>query len=106
LAAKEPGKGLRGINPAAVRRPTIKLCVSMTRFSPLQEQERDMSSEHPHPFTPLDPGRVNSMDPVELEYWCQQLQCELPVLMSAIGQVGEHVTAIRDVLRAAATQGR
>jgi len=28
-------------------------------------------SNHPTPFTPLDPGRINSMDPIELKYWVQ-----------------------------------
>jgi hypothetical protein len=26
-------------------------------------------------FKPLDPGRVNAMDPSELGYWCKQLKC-------------------------------
>jgi len=28
-------------------------------------------SNHPVPFTPLDPGHIKSMDPIEFKYWVQ-----------------------------------
>lgn len=46
-------------------------------------------------FKPLDPGRVNPLDPVELRYWCRELGCTEAQLLAAIGAVGEHVSAIR-----------
>jgi len=49
-------------------------------------------------FSPLDPGRVNSMDPVEMEYWCQELECSAETLQAGIDAVGEHVAALRDWL--------
>ena len=49
-------------------------------------------------FQPLDPGRVNTMDPVEMAYWCRQLGCDLAQLRAAIQSVGEHVTEIRTAL--------
>ena len=58
-------------------------------------------SEHHHPFTPLDPGRINSMDPVELRYWCNEFHCAGTDLRNAIAAVGEHVTAVRDQLASA-----
>jgi len=50
------------------------------------------------PFTPLDPGRVNPMDPVEMDYWCGELGCSLDTLQTAVAEVGEHVAALRQWL--------
>ena len=49
-------------------------------------------------FQPLDPGRVNVMDPIELQYWCREFDCTETALKEAVGQVGEHVTAVREHL--------
>ena len=49
----------------------------------------------PHDFQPLDPGRVNPSDPVEMSYWCAELHCTEKQLNAAISAVGEHVTEIR-----------
>jgi hypothetical protein len=49
-------------------------------------------------FHPLDPGRVNTMDPVELQYWCRELHCSEDELKDAVGRVGEHVAAVRQAL--------
>jgi len=49
-------------------------------------------------FKPLDPGRINTMDPVELQYWCKELHCTEVQLHNAIAEVGDHVTAVRDAL--------
>jgi hypothetical protein len=57
-----------------------------------------MKTSIPHGFEPLDPGRVNTMDPVELAYWCAQFGCDEDRLQGAIDAVGEHVTAVRDWL--------
>jgi hypothetical protein len=51
-------------------------------------------------FKPLDPGRINTMDPVELQYWCQALQCTRQQLDEALAQVGDHVSAVRKHLSA------
>ena len=50
------------------------------------------------PLIPIDPGRVNVIDPLELEYWCRELQCTQDDLNEAVAQVGEHVAAVRDQL--------
>ena len=63
-------------------------------------------SEHHHPFTPLDPGRINSMDPVELRYWCNEFHCAETDLSNAIAAVGEHVTAVRDQLASGVERSR
>jgi len=47
---------------------------------------------------PLDPGRVNTMDPVELHYWCLELSCTEEVLSQIVDEVGEHVAAVRERL--------
>ncbi|MBX3603855.1 MAG: DUF3606 domain-containing protein [Piscinibacter sp.] len=52
-------------------------------------------------FRPLDPGRINPMDPTEMAWWCRELGCSLDALNRAIEQVGEHVSAVREVLHAA-----
>lgn len=49
-------------------------------------------------FRPLDPGRVNTMDPVEFNYWCRELGCSAGQLQSAVAAVGEHVAEVRDWL--------
>jgi hypothetical protein len=49
----------------------------------------------PSQFQPLDPGRINTLDPVELKYWCRQLDCTEQVLKDALAKVGDHVTAVR-----------
>jgi Protein of unknown function (DUF3606) len=49
-------------------------------------------------FKPLDPGRVNAIDAVELRYWCRELKCTETQLSEAIARVGEHVTEIREAL--------
>lgn len=49
-------------------------------------------------FKPLDPGRVNAVDPIELQYWCKELNCTEEELLKAIGSVGEHLAEIRQVL--------
>jgi hypothetical protein len=49
-------------------------------------------------FKPLDPGRINALDPVEVKYWCEQLHCTERELHEVISKVGDHVTAVRDRL--------
>jgi hypothetical protein len=60
----------------------------------------------PHPglhaddVKPLDPGRVNTMDPLELRYWSRELRCSEARLIEAVADVGDHVAAVRDRLAA------
>jgi len=49
-------------------------------------------------FKPLDPGRVNALDPIELQYWCKELKCTESELLRAVGRVGEHVAEVRQFL--------
>jgi len=49
-------------------------------------------------FKPLDPGRVNAVDPFELHYWCRELKCTEDELLQAVGRVGEHVAEVRHFL--------
>lgn len=50
-------------------------------------------------WKPADPGRVNAIDPVELDYWCRTLGCSAEQLNAAIDRVGDHVTAVREELQ-------
>lgn len=50
---------------------------------------------------PLDPGRVNTMDPLELRWWCRELHCTPAELEAAVEKAGEHVAAVRAQLAAA-----
>jgi len=52
----------------------------------------------PSSFKPLDPGRVNAVDPIEVQYWCRELECTEDELLKAVGRVGEHVTEVRQFL--------
>ncbi len=56
-----------------------------------------MSDPSTH-FKPLDPGRINPIDPFELEYWARELHCTEAELAKAVSEVGEHITSIRDYL--------
>jgi Protein of unknown function (DUF3606) len=49
-------------------------------------------------FKPLDPGRINTMDALEMKYWCKQLHCTDKQLHDAIAKVGDHVTEVRKAL--------
>ncbi|MDL2337133.1 MAG: DUF3606 domain-containing protein [Pseudomonadota bacterium] len=55
-------------------------------------------SDPQNKLEPLDPGRVNSMDPAELQYWCKELHCTEAELKDAVSKVGEHVTVVRQQL--------
>lgn len=55
-------------------------------------------SDPPNDFRPIDPGRINSMDPVEVGYWCRELGCSEASLRAAVAAVGEHVTEVRQHL--------
>jgi hypothetical protein len=58
-------------------------------------------SRHPETVAglkPLDPGRVNTMDPFELRYWAREFGCSEARLIEAVEQVGEHVAAVRERL--------
>jgi hypothetical protein len=57
-------------------------------------------SKIPAGFEPLDPGRVNVMDPVELKYWCKQFGCTEHQLNQIVARVGEHVAVVRQALGA------
>jgi hypothetical protein len=52
----------------------------------------------PPSFRPLDPGRVNTTDPVELAFWSAELDCSVEDLMAVIDEVGEHIAAVRAAL--------
>ena len=60
---------------------------------------RDDSSS----FEPLDPGRVNTVDPIEAQYWCKELKCTEEELAKAVANVGEHVAEIRRELASRAS---
>ncbi|QBY55770.1 DUF3606 domain-containing protein [Cupriavidus oxalaticus] len=47
---------------------------------------------------PLDPGRVNMMDPLEVQYWCRELRCSERQLEEAVRAAGDHIAAVRETL--------
>lgn len=51
-------------------------------------------------FRPLDPGRVHPLDPLEVRWWCRELDCTEDELRAAIAKVGEHVAEIRPEIAA------
>jgi hypothetical protein len=61
-------------------------------------QEAGTMSDDIGSFKPLDPGRVNAIDPIELRYWCSELKCTEGELREAIAKVGEHVAELRQAL--------
>lgn len=57
-------------------------------------------SDIPNDFRPLDPGRINVMDPIELSYWSRELGCSEARLEQVVAKVGEHIAAVRAELEA------
>lgn len=57
-----------------------------------------MPDKHSQPHVPMDPGRVHTLDPLELSYWCTELHCTEAQLKAAVAAVGEHVTEVRQQL--------
>jgi hypothetical protein len=59
-------------------------------------------------FHPLDPGRIEILDPIELAWWCRELHCSEQQLRQAVEHVGGHVAAVREWLesRPGAERGR
>ena len=55
-------------------------------------------SDHPTPFKPLDPGRIDIADQEEMAYWRHELHCTESELAEAVTQAGDHVTAVREYL--------
>ena len=56
-------------------------------------------------FKPLDPGRIDLLDPPEVAYWCKTLHCNEAELKAAVAAVGSHVTAVREHLAATKPAG-
>ena len=56
-------------------------------------------AETSHPFQPLDAGRINSDDPLEIAYWSRELGCTEAALLGAVAAVGTHVAAVREALK-------
>ena len=70
----------------------------MTRPWPrINGKGRNMLDIPPN-YKPLDPGRVDTVDPVELHYWSVELRCTQAELMEVVSKVGDHVTAVREYL--------
>ena len=42
-------------------------------------------------FRPLDPGRINLMDPLEVQYWCRELGCSTSDLENAVDAAGDAI---------------
>ena len=51
-------------------------------------------------FKPLDPGRIDTLDALELKYWCRELHCTDKQLHDALAKVGNHVAEVREALAA------
>ncbi|MDF3832126.1 DUF3606 domain-containing protein [Cupriavidus basilensis] len=51
-------------------------------------------------FKPLDPGRVNTMDAIDVQYWCADLNCTQAELEDAVSKAGDHISAVRAHLEA------
>ena len=55
-------------------------------------------AEEPIPYKPMDPGRVDTLNPFEMQYWSGELHCTEAELTQAVAEVGAHVTAVRAYL--------
>jgi hypothetical protein len=47
----------------------------------------------------MDPGRVELMDPMDIDYWCRQFGCTETQIRDVVAAVGSHVTAVREELQ-------
>jgi len=52
----------------------------------------------PANYEPLDPGRVDMQNPVEVQYWCNEFDCTQEELREAVAGVGDHAAALREHL--------
>jgi len=68
-------------------------------------EERSVSRDL-NDFRPVDPGRINMTDPMEIQYWCAELHCTEAELDDAVMQVGENISAVRDHLETLAAKAR
>lgn len=57
---------------------------------------RDEPTHSTGHYTPADPGRVDTMNPVEVQYWCTQFNCSESALKDAVSRVGNHVAALHE----------
>ena len=55
-------------------------------------------SDNQQAYKPLDPGRIDVLNSVELQYWSRELQCGEEELRQAIAEVGDHAAAVRSHL--------
>jgi hypothetical protein len=60
----------------------------------------------PADFAPIDPGRIEATDPVEIAYWSAELGCSAEVLADVVGRVGPHVAVVREALAGSLQPGR
>jgi hypothetical protein len=56
----------------------------------------DQPTHHATHYTPTDPGRVDTLNPTEMHYWCEQFHCSESALTDAVARVGTHVAALRE----------
>jgi hypothetical protein len=56
-------------------------------------------ADQPAHAKPMDPGRVELMDPMDIDYWCRQFGCTEAQITDAVAAVGSHVTAVREELQ-------
>ncbi|MCM5682833.1 DUF3606 domain-containing protein [Schlegelella sp. S2-27] len=49
-------------------------------------------------FEPLDRGRIHLLDPLEVKFWCRELNCSAPELKDTVTKVGTHTAAVREAL--------
>ena len=56
-------------------------------------------ADQPDPAKPMDPGRVELTDPMDIDYWCREFGCTEAQIRDAVAAVGSHVTAVREELR-------
>lgn len=61
-----------------------------------EESMMDSTSQ----FRPLDPGRINLTDPLEVQYWCREFGCTERDLENAVNAAGYHIAAVRNHLEA------
>lgn len=62
---------------------------------PYVDQKLQSTRAMPFMFTPLDQHRVVTVNPREVDYWCNEFGCSEAQLKDAVESVGEHVADVR-----------
>lgn len=64
----------------------------------MSEDRTPEKVQAPTDYEPLDPGRIDLLNPIEVRYWCAEFGCTEDELTEAVTRFGTHSAAVREHL--------